>query len=95
MRPPVAGADGTGHGRGGGVGQEHHERDHGGDDRRGDGQAGEFGCAQVAHHRGVGEHEQRLREQGAEGRHGEAEQPSVSGVHDTQAYGGEWAAGLH
>ena len=62
-----------GHGRRGGVGEEHHQPNrrvqHGGCQS----DAGQLGDAQVADDGGIGEQEQRLGDQGAEGRNGEAQ----------------------
>ena len=67
----VPGADLAGHRGGGAVGQEDAQADERAEDRRGDAEGGQLAGAEVAHDGGVGEQEERLGDQGEEGRHGQ------------------------
>ncbi len=73
----VAGAEVAGHAGGGAVGEEDAQADRGLQDDRRDAEAGELGRAEVADDRGVGEQEDRLGDEGEEGRDREAQDLAV------------------
>ena len=70
---PVAGAQSTGDTGGGAVGQEDAQADRGLQDHRGDADAGELGGAEVSDDGCVPEEEQRLGDEGEEGRDRQAQ----------------------
>ncbi len=74
---PVAGSEAARDGRGRGVGEEHEEADRRLEHRRGDAEPGEGIRPQMADHGRVGEHEQRLGDEGSERGHGEAQDVAV------------------
>ena len=69
----LAVADGPRHRRGGGVGEEHHQAHGRVQHRRRQPDAGQLGHAEMAHDGRIREQEQRLGDQRAEGRHGQAQ----------------------
>ncbi|GAA2930711.1 hypothetical protein GCM10020221_28160 [Streptomyces thioluteus] len=73
----VPGADAARDGRGGGVGEEDEDADGGGEQRGGHGETGELAGPEVAHDGGVGQHEEGLGDECAEGGHGEREDLAV------------------
>ncbi|GMA23685.1 hypothetical protein GCM10025864_14440 [Luteimicrobium album] len=77
---PVAGADPARDGGGGGVGEEDTEADEGGQKGRRDGKGCELRGAEVTDDSAVDEDEDRLRDEGAEGRDREGEDLAVEGA---------------
>jgi hypothetical protein len=71
--PAVAGAEPARHGRGGAVGEEHHQPDDGLQHRAGQAETGQGNGAEVADHGRIGQQEQRLGHERPEGRHGQPE----------------------
>ena len=75
-RAPVAGAEQPGHARRGAVGEEDAQADHRLEHDGGDAEARERGGAEVPDDGGVGEQEERLRDQGQE--RGQGEPPDLA-----------------
>ena len=81
----VAGAEVARDAGGGAVGEEDAQADDGLQDDRRDAEAGELGGAEVTDDRGVGEQEERLGDEGEEGRDGQAQDLAVDGLHASSA----------
>ena len=87
-RPWVAGPDPPGHRAGGAVGEEDAQPGQHAQHVRRQPQRGKLLGAQVADDRRVGQQQQRLGDQGGEGRQGEREDPAVQGAGADQGRGG-------
>ena len=86
----VAGADLAGDRGGGAVGEEDAQADQGAEHRRGDAERRQLRGAEVADDRGVREQEQRLGDQGEEGRDGQPQDLPVLGA-DQRPEPADWA----
>ena len=85
----IAGTEAAGDGRGRGVGQKHHETDDRLQHGTGQPEPGERSHTEVADHRRIGQQEQGLSDQGAEGRNRESQDVAVNGSHASEPIRGD------